>query len=68
MSHDVYQHYMHGIDERLSDVVDIGAYCNAGQLAGCYVDGAVLDRSTRVSFTIRNVPRTIRLSNKLFKF
>lgn len=53
---------LHGIDEVVSDVVDPAALRNLPLCGGGpYTAGQVLPRGTRLSFTIRNVPRVVKL-------
>ena len=62
MTDDMYTHYLHGIKERKSDVID---HCilNADRCATGVV-GCDLERGTRVSLTIRHVPKVLK--TKLF--
>ena len=56
---DLYRHFLHGIDESEEDVV------TADLVNSKDAEGTVLKRGTRVSLTIRNVPKTSRVKLKL---
>ena len=62
LTQDLYHNYLHGIAERTCDVVtekvaNIDA-CNA-------TFGETLQRGTRISLTIRNVPKTLKFKINL---
>lgn len=54
---DMYKSYLHGISERTSDVVS-KELVNFNSIS--FKDGDVLERGTRVSLTIRYVPKVIK--------
>lgn len=53
---DVYKEYLHGIDEVSEDVVN-DEVRNLHKCEQIYQIGQRLQRTTRISLTIRNVPR-----------
>ena len=57
---DMYTKYLHGISEKSEDIITENI-CNLKQLGNCQALGAVLQRSTRVSLTVRNVPKTLKI-------
>lgn len=59
---DMYNKYLHGIEEKLQDTVDDKVF-NAEQLCSTKV-GQKLSRETRISLTIRNIPKVSKLSVK----
>jgi alkylated DNA repair protein alkB family protein 6 len=61
---DLYEKYLHGIDEIHSDVVT-DCVKNADICRTSI--GQELSRDTRISLTIRNVPKTSKVKIKLFK-
>ena len=63
---DMYQKYLHGIDQRAEDVVS-DKICNLSHLGTPVSGGDVLKRTTRVSLTIRHVPKVLRVKLKLGK-
>ena len=56
----LYENYLHGIEETFEDVID-------EKVANCEAEmiGKVLKRDTRVSLTIRNVPKTTKFKFKI---
>ena len=56
----MYTKYLHGISERSEDVIS-EKICNLHQLDIHQIQGTVLQRSTRVSLTIRNVLKTHKI-------
>lgn len=66
LKHDMYLSYLHGIRELAEDTVS-DTVCNLGCLGNPVVIGDVLQRSTRVSLTIRHVPKTLKVKVKLGK-
>lgn len=58
---DLYTTYLHGIDEVCSDTLD-NRVVNARGLAE---PGQELARATRISLTIRNVPKTAKMKLRL---
>ncbi len=59
----MYQQYLHGIAETKEDTVT-DKICNGQYLSNPVHHGDTLTRTTRVSLTIRNVPKTIKLKLK----
>lgn len=54
---------LHGIAERTADTIDAERVANLGACRSGVQAGDTLTRSTRVSLTIRNVPRVIKVGN-----
>ena len=64
---DMYKTYLHGIDERAEDLIT-DKICNIDHLGNKAVKlGDELKRTTRVSLTIRHVPKTLKVKLKLGK-
>ena len=63
---DMYKTYLHGIAEREADVVT-DRVCNLPHLTNSVSVGDELKRTTRVSLTIRYVPKTLKLKLKFGK-
>ena len=61
---DLYNEYLHGIAERSSDIVDKNVN-NIDQLS--YSAHSTVQRTTRVSLTIRHVPKLLKVKLKLAK-
>jgi alkylated DNA repair protein alkB family protein 6 len=61
LTEDLYIKYLHGIEARTSDpcTTDI---CNLGKCAKVLSIGSALERQTRVSLTIRHVPKVIKFN------
>jgi len=64
---DMYTKYLHGIATGREEDLVSSSIANLQQLAVRPNLGEWLKRSTRVSLTIRHVPKTIRLKLKLRK-
>lgn len=66
---DMYNQFMHGIKEINQDVVEGNRIKNFKILGNHYSDGEILDRKTRISLTIRYVPKTFKINfnSLLFK-
>jgi alkylated DNA repair protein alkB family protein 6 len=62
---DMYTRYLHGIAQRRQDVLSELRVVNCSRLGRPLPDDAILDRSTRVSLTIRHVPKTFKIKLKL---
>ncbi|KAJ8678972.1 hypothetical protein QAD02_014759 [Eretmocerus hayati] len=62
---DLYHDYLHSIAERISDTISTTNLKNLQMCSQAYNDGQTLNRSTRLSLTIRHVPKTSRLKLKL---
>ena len=63
----MYKKYLHGIDQRTEDIVS-EKICNLSHLGTPVTHGNVLKRTTRVSLTIRHVPKTLKVKLKLGKW
>ncbi|KAK9751252.1 2OG-Fe(II) oxygenase superfamily [Popillia japonica] len=61
LTNDFYKKYMHLIDERDSDVLDENCI-NLDKCADKYEVGTELKRQTRISLTIRNVPKLCKVN------
>ncbi|KDR15661.1 alpha-ketoglutarate-dependent dioxygenase alkB homolog 6 [Zootermopsis nevadensis] len=57
---DMYVGYLHGIAEVENDIVN-GSEANLELCSGRYASGAELQRTARISLTVRHVPRTTKL-------
>lgn len=57
--------YLHGIAQRRQDTVSELRVVNQSRLGQPLSDEGILDRSTRVSLTIRHVPKTFKIKLKL---
>lgn len=64
---DMYKKYLHGIAVGREEDVVSDSIANLRQIANCPNMGEELKRSTRVSLTIRHVPKTIKLKLKFGK-
>lgn len=53
----LFQYYLHGIEEVTEDVID-ESVANLDMCSGDYAVGSKLVRDTRISLTIRHVPKT----------
>ncbi|XP_061401458.1 alpha-ketoglutarate-dependent dioxygenase alkB homolog 6 [Musca vetustissima] len=62
---DLYSDYLHSIDEVESDVL-CDRICNYENCETTYKMGDCLTRGTRISLTIRNVPKTTKMKLKFF--
>jgi alkylated DNA repair protein alkB family protein 6 len=58
---DMYVKYLHSIAKVQQDIVS-GAEANLELCSGQYTTGAELQRTTRISLTVRHVPHTTKLS------
>lgn len=68
LRNDLYKKFMHFIDERECDILNKDCV-NLSQCGGSYSIGTELKRDTRISLTIRNVPKVakVNLLNILMK-
>ncbi|CAM1316546.1 ALKBH6 (predicted) [Pycnogonum litorale] len=64
LTKDLYTDYLHGIKETTSDVVDDKCVKNV-HLCENINNGQSYDRSTRISLTIRNFPKVLKVKLKL---
>lgn len=64
----MYEVYLHGIKEMEEDCIDTTAILNYENLSQKekYLNSTMVKRDTRVSLTIRNVPRIIKINKNLF--
>ena len=67
LTDDMYMGFLHGISERSKDTIT-EKICNLEQLGTKIPLGTVLQRSTRVSLTIRNVPKALKLDSAYEKY
>ncbi|EFN77071.1 alpha-ketoglutarate-dependent dioxygenase alkB homolog 6 [Harpegnathos saltator] len=63
---DLYHNYLHSIAERDSDSIAKSSIKNLHMCAQKFTEGEVLKRSTRLSLTIRHVPKTSKMKLKIF--
>ena len=64
---DMYEKYLHGIADRCQDSVAADTIANFSQLRSSSTLAPVAERSTRVSLTIRHVPKTLKVKLRLGK-
>lgn len=57
--------YLHGIAQRRQDIVSELRVVNHSRLGQPLSDDSILDRSTRISLTVRHVPKTFKVKLKL---
>ncbi|XP_076249527.1 putative RNA/DNA demethylase ALKBH6 isoform X2 [Calliopsis andreniformis] len=62
---DLYHHYLHSIAERDTDVISKSVVKNLTLCGEQYSEGQILKRDTRLSLTIRHVPKTSKLKLKI---
>lgn len=62
----MYNKYLHSISEQICDVID-DKIVNLKNCGAEFILGQTLQRSTRLSVTIRNVPKVAKLNLKLWK-
>ncbi|XP_058793838.1 alpha-ketoglutarate-dependent dioxygenase alkB homolog 6 [Phymastichus coffea] len=62
---ELYHEYLHSIDEREIDVIDKSDIKNLYLCSQTYDKNQILNRTTRLSLTIRHVPKTSKLKLKL---
>ena len=67
LQEDMYTQHLHGIAERREDVVTKDTIINLSNCSRQLNDGDTLQRSTRVSLTIRHVPKTLKVKLRLGK-
>lgn len=67
----LYTHYLHCIEELTEDILD-DSIVNLNLCSNKNAKGSIISRGTRVSFTIRHVPKTssfkINIGNKKYNF
>lgn len=64
VQHDMYENYLHGIDHIKNDTID-EKLANYNQCCKLYKIGQAIERETRVSLTIRHVPKTSKIKIKI---
>ncbi|XP_063995273.1 alpha-ketoglutarate-dependent dioxygenase alkB homolog 6 [Diachasmimorpha longicaudata] len=64
LQEELYHNYLHSISERKVDVVSVDNIRNLELCAAKYMAGEILERKTRLSLTIRHVPKTSKLKLK----
>lgn len=62
---DLYHNYLHSIAERDTDVVSKSVIKNLNICGDKFSEGEILKRGTRLSLTIRHVPKTSKLKLKI---
>ena len=67
LQEDMYTQHLHGIAERREDVINKDTVINLPNCDSHLRDGDTLERSTRVSLTIRHVPKTLKVKLRLGK-
>ncbi|CAG4993321.1 unnamed protein product [Colias eurytheme] len=63
---ELFKHYLHGIDEVKQDTID-DSILNLNMCSNRYSKGSVVDRQTRISLTIRHVPKTTKFKLNIGK-
>lgn len=61
---DMYENFLHSIDEAYADSVT-SDIANLNFCSRVYVPGDVIERQTRISLTIRHVPKTSKIKIKI---
>ncbi len=59
---DMYLKYLHGIGQRSEDIIIEDKIFNSQFCTGKFAPGNRVERNTRISMTIRNVPKVSKLS------
>jgi alkylated DNA repair protein alkB family protein 6 len=67
LQNDLYHNYLHSIDERTTDILTKDKVKNLHMCSQTYKESQILKRSTRLSLTIRYVPKTSKLKLKFGK-
>ena len=57
---DMYKTYLHGIKEISQDLIDADLIVNYDRIQKCNIIDNVAKRDTRISLTIRNVPKVLK--------
>ena len=57
--------YLHGIAQKRQDTLSELRVVNHSMLGRPLSDDSILDRSTRISLTVRHVPKTFKVKLKL---
>lgn len=63
---DLYHNYLHSIAERDVDSISESTIKNLHMCADKYLEGETIKRGTRLSLTIRKVPKTSKLKLKIW--
>lgn len=63
---DLYHNYLHSIAERDMDSISESSIKNLHMCIGKFIEGEIIKRDTRLSLTIRHVPKTSKLKLKIF--
>ncbi|XP_072750557.1 alpha-ketoglutarate-dependent dioxygenase alkB homolog 6 [Anoplolepis gracilipes] len=63
---DLYYNYLHSIAERDADIISESSIKNLNMCAEKFMEGEIIKRNTRLSLTIRHVPKTSKLKLKIF--
>ncbi|XP_012530658.1 alpha-ketoglutarate-dependent dioxygenase alkB homolog 6 [Monomorium pharaonis] len=63
---DLYHNYLHSIAERNSDSISDSSIKNLHMCAKKFTEDEIIKRGTRLSLTIRHVPKTSKLKLKIF--
>ncbi|KAK0090224.1 hypothetical protein PV325_002294 [Microctonus aethiopoides] len=64
LQENLYHNYLHSISEKKIDAISSNDICNIGLCSNNYTDGELIQRGTRLSLTIRHVPKTSKLKLK----
>ncbi|XP_011503031.1 PREDICTED: alpha-ketoglutarate-dependent dioxygenase alkB homolog 6 [Ceratosolen solmsi marchali] len=64
---DLYHNYLHSIEERITDTITQARIKNLHMCSQIYKESQILKRSTRLSLTIRHVPKTSKFKLKFGK-
>ncbi|XP_043483659.1 alpha-ketoglutarate-dependent dioxygenase alkB homolog 6 [Leptopilina heterotoma] len=67
LKEDLYHNYLHSIDCKNEDIISENTIKNLNLCSQSYVDKQVLLRSTRISLTIRHVPKVSKMKLKIGK-
>lgn len=63
---DLYHNYLHSIAERNADIISESSIKNLHMCAEKFTKEETIKRGTRLSLTIRHVPKTSKLKLKIF--
>ncbi|XP_015599535.1 alpha-ketoglutarate-dependent dioxygenase alkB homolog 6 [Cephus cinctus] len=64
LQNELYSNYLHSIAERKSDIITKCSIKNIDLCSNDYKEGQAIERETRLSLTIRHVPKTSKLKLK----
>lgn len=65
---DMYTVFMHGIKEINQDLIEEKKIFNFKKLGNLYSEKEILNRNTRISLTIRHVPKVLKINFNSFLF